>query len=113
MPLLVVRSPWGLPLGARGLLPLPNALCDVGAGVVAGEPYTLPILKGCLKYQYRGVPWTGARGGRAGKKERTLFTPWLIPAPSRLRKGDVASKRRTHGAMPPIQGGAWVPFPLF
>ena len=42
MPLPVVRSPLGLPLGDRGLLPLPDALLGVGAGVVAGGPYTLP-----------------------------------------------------------------------
>ena len=42
MPLPVVRSPLGLPLGDRGLLPLPDALPGVGAGVVAGGPYTLP-----------------------------------------------------------------------
>ena len=45
MPLPVVRSPLGLPLGDRGLLPLPDALPGVGAGVVAGGPYTVP--KGC------------------------------------------------------------------
>ena len=42
MPLPVVRSPLGLPLGDRGLLPLPDALPGVGAGVVAGGPYTVP-----------------------------------------------------------------------
>ena len=31
-------------MGDWGLLPLPDALSDVGAGVVAGGPYTLPIL---------------------------------------------------------------------
>ena len=43
MPPPVVRSPLGLALGDRGLLPLPDALCGVGAGVVARGPYTLPI----------------------------------------------------------------------
>ena len=38
----MVRSPLGLPLGDRGLLPLPDALPGVGAGVVAGGPYTVP-----------------------------------------------------------------------
>ena len=42
MPLPVVRSPLGLPLGDQGLLPLLDALPGVGAGVVAGGPYTLP-----------------------------------------------------------------------
>ena len=37
-----MRSPLGLPLGDRGLLPLPDALPGVGAGVVAGGPYTIP-----------------------------------------------------------------------
>ena len=42
MPRPVMRSPLGLPLGDRGLLPLPDALPGVGAGLVAGGPYTVP-----------------------------------------------------------------------
>ena len=53
MPLPVVRSALGLPLGDRGLLPLPDALSAARAGVVAGGPHTLPILKGCLNT----LPW--------------------------------------------------------
>ena len=56
MPLPVVRSPLGLPLGDRGLLPLPDALPGVGAGVVAGGPYTVP--KGCW------IPIPGRLAGR-------------------------------------------------
>ena len=56
MPLPVVRSPLGLPLGDRGLLPLPDALPGVGAGVVAGGPYTVP--KGCW------IPIPGRPTGR-------------------------------------------------
>ena len=56
MPLPVVRSPLGLPLGDRGLLPLPDALPGVGAGVVAGGPYTVP--KGCW------IPIPGCPTGR-------------------------------------------------
>ena len=48
MPLPLVRLPLGLPLGDRGLLPLPYAFRGVGTGVVARGPYTLPILKGYL-----------------------------------------------------------------
>ena len=63
MPLLVVRSPLGLPLGDRGLLPLPDALPGVGAGVVARGPYTVP--KGC---------WIPIPGRPAGRGQR-LFLP--------------------------------------
>ena len=56
MSLPVVRSPLGLPLGDRGLLPLPDALPGVGAGVVAGGPYTVP--KGCW------IPIPGRPTGR-------------------------------------------------
>ena len=56
MPLPVVRSPLGLPLGDRGLLPLPDALPGVGAGVVAGGPCTVP--KGCW------IPIPGCPTGR-------------------------------------------------
>ena len=56
MPLPVVRSPLGLPLGDRGLIPLPDALPGVGAGVVAGGPYTVP--KGCW------IPIPGRPTGR-------------------------------------------------
>ena len=52
----MVRSPLGLPLGDRGLLPLPDALPGVGAGVVAGGPYTVP--KGCW------IPIPGCPAGR-------------------------------------------------
>ena len=52
----MVRSPLGLPLGDRGLLPLPDALPGVGAGVVAGGPYTVP--KGCW------IPIPGRPAGR-------------------------------------------------
>ena len=63
MPLPVVRSPLGLPLGDRGLLPLPDALPGVGAGVVAGGPYTVP--KGCW------IPVPGRPAGRG----QGLFLP--------------------------------------
>ena len=53
MLLPVVRSPLGLPLGDRGLLPLLDALAALVTGVVAGGPYTVPTLKGCL------IPFTG------------------------------------------------------
>ena len=43
MPPLVVLSPLGLRLGDRGLLPLPDALSAVGAGVVA---------RGLIPYPY-------------------------------------------------------------
>ena len=56
MPRPVVRSPLGLPLGDRGLLPLPDAFPGVGAGVVAGGPYTVP--KGCW------IPIPGRPTGR-------------------------------------------------
>ena len=56
MSLPVVRSPLGLPLGDRGLLPLPDALPGVGAGVVAGGPYTVP--KACW------IPIPGRPAGR-------------------------------------------------
>ena len=59
MPPPVVRSPLGLPLGDWGLLPLQDALPAVGAGVVAGGPYTLPILKGC----WIPVPGVSSRTG--------------------------------------------------
>ena len=58
MPPPEVRSPLGLPLGDRGLLPLPDALPAMGTGVVAGGPYTLPILKGFW------LPLTGCLAGR-------------------------------------------------
>ena len=65
MPLPVVRSPLGLPLGDRGLLPLPDALPGVGAGVVAGGPYTVP--KGCR------IPIPGCPTGRGqGRRLRAL-----------------------------------------
>ena len=65
MPLPVVRSPLGLPLGDRGLLPLPDALPGVGAGVVAGGPYTVP--KGCR------IPIPGCPTGRGqGRHLRAL-----------------------------------------
>ena len=65
MPLPVVRSPLGLPLGDRGLLPLPDALPGVGAGVVAGGPYTVP--KGCW------IPIPGCPTGRGqGMRLRAL-----------------------------------------
>ena len=63
MPIRVVRSPLGLPLGDRGLLPLPGALPGVGAGVVAGGPYTVP--KGCW------IPIPGRPAGRG----QGLFLP--------------------------------------
>ena len=56
MPLPVVRSPLGLPLGDRGLLPLPDALPGVGAGVVAGGPYTVLVWCGVV---WCGVVWCG------------------------------------------------------
>ena len=75
----VVRSPLGLPLGDWGLLPLPDALSAVGAGVVAGGPYTLPILKGCL------IPFTGVssrmgahRGAFIDISNFLFSTPWWI-----------------------------------
>ena len=67
MPLPVVRSPLGLPLGDRGLLPLPDALPGVGAGVVAGGPYTVP--KGCW------IPIPGRPAGRG----QGLFLPHIPP----------------------------------
>ena len=118
MPLPVVRSPLGLPLGDRGLLPLPDALSAVGAGVVAGGPYTLPILKGCL------VPLLGCPAGRVpvgGHSNTTLlqFTSHLriLLSISRTHgrlwtgtcKGGMASNRSTSGATPPIPGGLWGP----
>ena len=64
MPLPVVRSPLGLPLGDRGLLPLPDALSGVGAGVVAGGPYTLP--QRMLDTLTGASSRTGAQGGHSG-----------------------------------------------
>ena len=61
MPLPVVRSPLGLPLGDRGLLPLPDAPPGVGAGVVAGGPYTLP--QRMWDTLTRASSRTGAQGG--------------------------------------------------
>ena len=63
MPLPVVRSPLGLPLGDRGLLPLPDALSGVGAGVVAGGPYTLP--QRMLDTLTGASSRTGAQGGHS------------------------------------------------
>ena len=47
---------WGCLWGNRGLLPLPDDLPGVGAGVVAGGPYTVP--KGCW------IPIPGCPTGR-------------------------------------------------
>ena len=63
MPLPVVRSPLRLPLGDRGLLPLPDALSGVGAGVVAGGPYTLP--QRMLDTLTGASSRTGAQGGHS------------------------------------------------
>ena len=67
MPLPVVRSPLRLPLGDRGLLPLPDALPGVGAGVVPGGSYTVP--KGCW------IPIPGRPAGRG----QGLFLPYIPP----------------------------------
>ena len=69
MPPPVVRSPLGLPLGGRGLLPLPDALPVVGAGVVAGGPYTLPILKGCCLPLPEVSNRTGAHRGHVSNTQ--------------------------------------------
>ena len=71
MPPLVVRSPLGLPLGDRGAVTSPGRLPAVGARVVAGGPYTLPILKKMFAYLYRGVQPDGCPLGR-----QTNVVPW-------------------------------------
>ena len=80
MPPPVVRSPLGLPLGDRGLLPLLDTFCGVGAGLVARGPYTLP--------SWAGLPVPPA-GGPA---------PLEVPAP-RGRSPD--SDHRLGGAPRP------------
>ena len=54
-------------MGDRGLLPLPDAIPGVGAGVVAGGPYTVP--KGCW------IPIPGRPAGRG----QGLFLPPIPP----------------------------------
>ena len=73
MPLPVVRSPLGLPLGDRGLLPLPDALPGVGVGVVAGGPYTVP--KGCW------IPIPGRPTGRGQGLFLLHIPPYSILPP--------------------------------
>ena len=63
MPAPMVRSQLGPPLGDPGLLPLLIVLLAVGARVVAVGPYTLPILKGCLRTFTRVSGRTAARRG--------------------------------------------------
>ena len=57
----MVRSPLGLPLGDRGLVPLPDVLPGFGAGSVAGGPYTLP--QRMLDTLTGASSRTGAQGG--------------------------------------------------
>ena len=72
MPPPVVRSPLGPPLGDRGLLPLPDAL--PAAGVVAGGPYTVSILKGCLNTVTGVSSRTGAHRGGGGGQSTNFST---------------------------------------
>ena len=93
MPLPVVRSPLGLPLGDRGLLPLPDALSGVGAGVVAGGPYTLP--QRMLDTLTGASSRTGAQGGHSDSFSTLTTCPRVEPPAvgPRAYKGGVASNR--------------------
>ena len=71
MPPPVVCSPLGLQLGDRGLLTLPDALYAVGAGVVAGGPYILPILKGRLRSLPRCPTGRVPTVGQINKKNKS------------------------------------------
>ena len=82
MPPPVVRSPLGLPLGDRGLLPLQDALPAVGAGSVAGGPYTLPILKGCW------IPVPGV-SSRTGAHRGWAFNSCLQHTTAELFRGSI------------------------
>ena len=64
LPLVVVRSPRGLLLGDRGLLPLTNALSGVGARVAAGGPHTLQT---ALPHQNPGMVHFPAGGGSGAR----------------------------------------------
>ena len=105
----MVRSPLGLPLGDRGLLPLPDALPGVGAGVVAGGPYTVP--QRMLDTKYRGVQPDGDRGGSLSNGVGA-FTPCFMSTTSFLFKPPAVgpqSGQGQRGLEPPSPAGPHIP----
>ena len=117
MPPTVVPSPLGLPLGDRGRSPLLDAFADVGDGVLAGGPYTLPMLGGHLLLGTGVSNRTGAHRGRAQISPVSLHLSKQSSHPSctrrRARKASGAWDHYATGATRHTLGGRGYPFPFW
>ena len=117
MPPPLVHSPLGLPLGDRALLPLAHSPSALGARVVAGEPYTIHILKGYCNTLPWGVQPDGGNWAACSRG----FILRRVHEPAHLSSRClVVAARGLRGLEPPQRGraahsgggagGLWPPF---